>query len=32
MEEIGDMFKLATIDRIKETHGLKIKYENKFHK
>lgn len=27
IDDIGKMFKLAPIERIKETHGLKIKYE-----
>lgn len=27
VEEIGKFFNLASIDRIKDTHGLKIKYE-----
>jgi len=26
VEEIGKMFNLASLERIKETHGLKIKY------
>lgn len=27
VEEIGKMFNLASLERIQETHGLKIKFE-----
>lgn len=30
VEDIGKMFGLASLERIKETHGLKIKFDNKY--
>ncbi len=30
MEDIGKMLNLASIERIKETHGLKVKFDYKY--